>query len=204
MADLHAIWAEELPEIRKAVTGVGVWAALNAAKPIAFENGTAVVGMPHEESELAGHLRIAHIKLLIEKAISGRLSQEVKLRVIDGITTQDWENVKRRDAEAKRLQDQAAARIRAEVSAKSNWETVYEQLNRRYAAIPNKSLPQNRAKFFSEALEIVAEARRTYPEMDDLAERNYARCLERISQYTELPSVYVAMMVMAKTGELNA
>jgi glutaredoxin-related protein len=204
MADLQQIWADELPELRKAVTGVGVWAALNAAKPITIEGGVAYLGMPHEESELAGHLRIAHIKLLIEKALSARAGETVTLRVIDGTTEQDLENVKRKDAEAKRLQEQAAARVRAEVAAKSNWDTVYEQLNRKYASILNKSLPQNRAKFFHEAIDIVAEARRSYPVMDDLAERNYARCLERISQYTELPSVFVALQVMSKTGELGA
>ena len=34
---------------------------------------------------------------------------------------------------------------------------------------------------------------------DDFAERQYARCLERISQYTELPSTLVAVKVLERT-----
>ena len=60
-------------------------------------------------------------------------------------------------------------------------------------------MPQNRAKFFLEAVEIIAEALQEAPITDDMAERNYARCLERVAQYTELPSVLVALKVLEKS-----
>ena len=59
MADLAAIWSEVLPGIRNGVTGVGVWSALNTVRPVAVDDGVLVMGLPHEESELAGHLRLA-------------------------------------------------------------------------------------------------------------------------------------------------
>ena len=92
--------------------------------------------------------------------------------------------------------------MRAEMAAKSNWDTVYEQLSRRYAAVTNKSLPQNRARFFEEAVELVAQARRDQGNYDDLGERNFARCLERLAQYSEIPSTIVAAHVLQKAGEL--
>lgn len=200
MDALAEAWSQALPEVRNGVTGVGVWTALNSCKPVTVEDGVLVLGLPHGATELSGHLKMAHTKSLIEKLMSGRLDEQLTLRVIEGTSADDWETVKRRDAEARRLQEQAIDRARVETQARTNWETVYEQLNRKYAAIPNKSLPQNRAKFFQEALQVVVEALAVTPVNDELSERNFARCLERISQYTELPSVYVALQVAERAG----
>jgi hypothetical protein len=108
----------------------------------------------------------------------------------------EWETTKRRDEEARRLQDQAVARARAQSSAWTNWEGVYEQLGRLFASTPNKSLPQNRAKFYREALKVMLDAKRNQPGGDELSERNFARCIERVSQYSEIPSAVVAMHVL--------
>lgn len=202
MADLVESWKEVLPGIRQAVTGVGVWAALNACRPLTVEDGVLVVGLPHEDTELSGHLRMPQIKRLIESTMSEKLGSSVVLRIIDGTSPADWETVKRRDQESRRLQDIALNKMRAELAAKSNWESVYEQLGRRYAAVSNKSLPQNRARFFEEAVAIVAEARQNQASYDELAERNFARCIERLSQYSEVPSTLVAIQVLKAAGEL--
>lgn len=200
MSDVTQVWNDALPEVRNGVTGVGVWAALNTSRPVTLEDEVFVLGVPHEESDLAGHLKLPATKLLIEKAMSARLGKDVRLRVINGTSMTDWETEKRRDQEARRLQEQAISRQMAEIQARTSWETIYEQLTRKYAAVPNKSLPQNRAAFFLEAVDLIVEARKTMSIADDLAERNYARCLERVSQYSEVPSVLVALAVAEKMG----
>lgn len=199
MAELTEMWATVLPEIRNGVTGVGVWTALNSAKPLAFEEGSFVLGIDQNTSELAGHLKMPQTRVLIEKMMGEQLGAAVTLRVITGTLQSDWEREKRRDAEARRLQQEAINRQRAEVESRSSWETIYDQLSRKYAAVPNKSLPQNRASFFREAIDLLVEARKAMPIKDDLGERNYARCLERISQYSEIPSVLVALAVAEKS-----
>ncbi len=199
MAEIAEIWQEVLPAIKQSVTGVGVWTALNSATPVAHEDGVFVLGLPHESSELAGHLRMHATKMLIEKLLGEKLGERSTVRIIDGTSPADWETVKRRDAEARRLQEAAINRARAEIESRSSWETIYEQISRRYAQISNKSLPQNRAAFFRDAVQIVVEGLLTHPVDDDLSERNYARCLERIAQYTELPSVFVALRVMEES-----
>lgn len=199
MADLAAVWNEALPDIKKNVTGVGVWTALNVCRPVVVEDGVLIMGLPSGENELAGHLRLAQTRRAIEDSLSKVLSEKLTLRVIDGTTVQDWETEKKRDFEKRRLQDLALARQRAEVAAGVSWEGIYEQISRKFAATPNRSLPQNRAKFFLEAVEIIAEALQEAPITDDMAERNYARCLERVAQYTELPSVLVALKVLEKS-----
>lgn len=201
MSELAKAWSEALPDVRNAVTGVGVWTALNTSVPVALDDDVFVLGVPHESSELAGHLRLSSTRVLIERAMSQKLGRSVALRVIEGVSVSDWETVKRRDTEARRLQEAALERQRAEVSARSNWESVYEQITRRYASTPNKSLPQNRAGFFKDAIEMIVEARKLNPIQDDLAERNYARCLERVAQYSEVPSVLVAVYVSERFGD---
>ena len=200
MADVQALWAEVLPEVKNSVTGVGVWSALNQAKPVVYENSTFVLGVPHEVSDLAGHLRMQQTRILIERMFGEKVEEQVTLRIIDGITLEDWELVKRKDAEAKRLQEQAIARQRAEIASRSSWDSVYDQISRKYASITNKSLPQNRAKFFSESVNLICESLKTMPINDDMAERNYARCIERVATYCELPSTYVALRIAEQSG----
>jgi hypothetical protein len=202
MADMVAIWKEALPKVQQGVTGRGVWAALNATRPIALEDSVLVVGLPYEDTELMGHLRIPATKRMMDLALSSVMGKPMTVRVIEGVTRDDYEIVRRRDTERRRLEDAEMAKMRAELQAKTSWDGVYEQLSRRYAAVANKSLPQNRARFYEEALELVAEARRNQATYDDLGERNFARCIERLAQYAEVPSALVASAVLQRAGEL--
>lgn len=202
MPEVAEIWAKVLPTVKQGVTGVGVWAALNSCRPIILEDNVFVVGVPHEESELSGHLKLASTKRLIEQTLALELGQQTQFRTIEGITLDDWELEKRRDAEKKRLNEQSMTKLRAELQARSNWDQVYEQLSRKYAAVTHKSLPQNRARFFEEGVEVIVEARKHQTNFDDLQERNFARCIERLAQYSEMPSVIVAREILLRAGEL--
>jgi hypothetical protein len=202
MPDVAEIWARVLPTVKQGVTGVGVWTALNSCRPIVQEKNVFVVGVPHEESELGGHLKLASTKRLIEQVLGQELKETIQFRVIEGTTLADWELEKRRDAEKQRLNDQSMAKLRLELQARSSWDQVYEQLSRKYAAVANKSLPQNRARFFEEGVELVVEARKNQDQFDDQQERNFARCIERLAQYSEMPSAIVAREVLQRAGEL--
>lgn len=202
MPELTEIWKDLLPKLREAVTGVGVWTALNASRPVAFEDGVLVIGMPHEDAELSGHLKVVTTKRILETYASRALGKPIQVRIIDGISQADWDGQKRRDAEGRRLQEIGMNKMRAEMTARSNWESVYDQLGRQYAAVANKSLPQNRARFYVGAVELLAETRREQESWDELGERNFARCIERLAQYAEIPSAIVASDVLRRAGEL--
>jgi hypothetical protein len=202
MADVAQVWSEALPTIRQGVTGVGVWTALNTATPIALEDGVFVIGLPGESGDLSGHLRLPSTKRLMDVTISKILNSQVVVRIVDGTSLHDWEIAKRRDAERKKLQQAEMTKMRAEMVSRTSWDTVYEQLSRRYAAVNNKSLPQNRARFYEEAVAVVAEARQSMSSFDESGERNFARCIERIAQYSEVPSCIVGVEVLKRAGEL--
>jgi len=199
MAGLAEAWSETLPEIMNRVTGVGVWTALKSSVPVAHEDDSIVLGVPSRDSELIGHLKLPQVRNAVESLMSQRLNQKVNLVVINGTTEADWETEKKRQIERRKLQDQALARQRAEVAAGKSWDSVYEDISRVYSALPNRSLPQNRARFFNEAVEIIAQALLEAPINDDLAERNYARCIDRVAQHADLPSTFVALKVLERS-----
>ena len=100
------------------------------------------------------------------------------------------------------FQEAEMAKMKAELLVRTSWEQIYERISREFAAVPNRSLPQNRARFFDAACAIVADARKEQTEYDDSNERSFARCLERIAQYTEIPSTLVAQEVLKRSGEI--
>lgn len=202
MPELAEVWSEALPIVKQGVTGQGIWAALNACRPVALEDGVLAIGMPHESGQLAGHLKMASTARLIEEIVSKVSGAPVTVRVIDGVEIDDWERAKRRDQEAKRLMEQAVQKEKSLMAARSSWEGIYEQLGRAYSAVSNKSLPQNRARFLKEAVAMLAAARKEQQGSDDLGERNFARCIERVAQYSETPSAIVAQEVLRAAGEL--
>lgn len=202
MSKLLDVWKEALPEIRNAVTGKNIWSALNSCRPVAIENGTLVIGLDLKDRELLGHLDASSVRRVIENEMSSRMGSPLTVRVIDGITDADWARHKRRDQEAERLREEARVKMRAEQSARSTWDTVYEQLARTFAAVTNKALPQNRAKFLEEAIKVVADARKDITDRDDLSERNFARCIDRVAQYSEAPAIVIAHMVLQRTEEI--
>ena len=141
MAQPADLWKDALPFIMNGVTGRGVWAALNAVQAVALEEDQLIVGIPHGDSELAGHLRLPQTKRIMEVAVSQVMGKPFGIRLIDGLRPEDYELAKRKDAERRRLQEAEMTKMRAEMAAKSTWESVYEQLSKRYAAVTNKSLP---------------------------------------------------------------
>lgn len=202
MPELADVWKELLPKLRESVTGVGVWTALNAVRPVALEDGMLVIGLPTGDAELTGHLKVITTKRIMDVQASRVIGEPTSVRIIEGITQQDWEAQKRKDAEGRRLQELSMNKMRAEMTSRSNWEAIYDQLGRRFAEVTNKSLPQNRARFFADAVELVADVRRSQETWDELGERNFARCVERLAQYTEIPSAIVATHVLQRAGEL--
>ena len=145
MADVYELWKSAFPKIVQSVTGRGVWAALNAVRPVALEDGVFVLGFAAEDSELTGHLRIHATQRVIETVISA----------VAGTP-----------------------------------------------AVTQKSLAQNRARFYEEAIELVVGARQEMTVVDDAAERSFARCIERIAQYVEIPTTIVAIEILKRSGEL--
>lgn len=203
MSDLQAAWDSVLPEMRKLVTGRNIWVALNSSKPLTMDEDTLVVGVPITDAKLASYLRQPQTERAIEDQMSEALGKRIRVRIIDGDTLEDWEMIKRSDKEKRKLQDAAHVRAKTEQKARSSWESVFDGLQRVYASYENRSLPQIRAEILVQCVDLVASAIDKGAPTDDQGARNFARCIERVATYTEVPSALIALLILQQKGALS-
>ncbi|MCW5946572.1 MAG: hypothetical protein KIT74_06030 [Fimbriimonadales bacterium] len=199
--DIYDAWNASLEDIKNRVTGVGVWTALNVAIPITVEDGQLVIGFRQQDQDLIGHLKTPGTQRIIEEEMQKRLKEKVKVFLLNGVTINDWEAFKRIKAEATKTKTKEFERTRRDTEAARQWDGVYDNLSRIYSAISNKNLPQQRARFMAQAIDLVAR-QVSSQELDEFGERNLARCLERISQYCEVPPPLIALRVLEKAGQI--
>ena len=198
--DFYDAWNASIEEIKRQVTGVGVWTALNIAIPITLEDDVFVLGIPEKESESKGHLQLSNTTRVMQQELAKRIGHPVKVEVIDGITINNWEAVKRRRSQTERMTKEAAERDKKARKQASQWDNIYEQMARDFGKLHNKGMPQVKARFLRHCVDLCVESMNA-GKMDANDERNFARCLERISAYTEVPATYIATLVLDKAGK---
>lgn len=196
--DFYDAWNSSVEQIKKQVTGTGVWNALNIAIPIAFEeDGTFVLGVAEKEAESRGHLTLANVRRVMEQELEKKLGKKVEVVVIDGITINHWESLKRRREEFLRMEAEAAAKAKEKAGKVSAWDTIYEQMGREFGALEHKALPQVRARFMLWCVDLVAaHLHGTTHSEDD--ERNFSRCVDRIAAYADANHTYIAAMILER------
>ena len=196
--DFYDAWNASLEDIKKQVTGVGVWTALNVAIPIAFEeDGTFVLGVTEKESESRGHLALANTRRVMEQELEKRVGKKVEVVVIDGITINHWESLKRRREDFKRLETEAAIRAKEKAGKSTAWDTIYDQMGREFGELQHKAMPQVRARFMLWCVDLVAaHLHGTAHSEDD--ERNFSRCVDRIAAYADANQTYIAAMILER------
>ncbi|GMV36457.1 MAG: hypothetical protein AMXMBFR61_09650 [Fimbriimonadales bacterium] len=200
MTNLAGAWRVALPKVKTAVTGRTLWQALDVVVPITMEDNLVVLGVPPQHSNLVGHLRSTPCKRAIEQNLSDALKKAIQVEIIGGDTIADWELIKTKAEHVKDLQEKEYQRSAASKARQEAWESSYEQLSRINAAVPNKALPQNRARLLIDGLNVIVAAAREQGELDDLGERNMARLIERLAGYADVPAPVVAYMVLERLG----
>ncbi|MCL6623720.1 MAG: hypothetical protein K6T17_03755 [Fimbriimonadales bacterium] len=199
--DFYDVWNDAIEEIKKRVSGVATWNALNLAVPVTFEDGIFVLGFKSQDVALMGHLRMAGTQRVIEQELEKRLGQRVRLQLLEGITINDWLAYKRRRAEAERIEKETAERDARRMMSYQSWEEVFEALSREYGSLGGKGMPQAKARLLEKCVQICVEAV-LERSMDEADERNLARCIDRVANYCEVPSTYVALLVLERTNRL--
>lgn len=204
MISIHEVWSESLNVIKDRVTGRTIWETLDAVQPITVEDGVVVLGLPHTLASNAGHLLSSTTRNSIEQVLTARLGKRVTIQVIEGVSPQDWDLVKRRAAAARQLEDQQHQKTLRHVSASAVWDELHDQVARKYASYPNRSLAHVRGQYVFDCVEMVIEALNEVGDPEETSERNYARVLERIGQNAEVPAAVVAALVIMKRTGMGA
>jgi hypothetical protein len=203
VADVERLWKATLEKVKVRLVLPGVWRAMEAARPLAIDGDSFVVGFPASLAHEGGLLRDSKTSNIIERALEEEAGRNLRVRLIEGETLDDWEAYKRRDQEAQALQKAAQERRQREASAEHGWDGITERLTRRYAELPLRQLPQMQALYLEESVSVLAEAaRRLLGENAAEADhRSFARVLERVADRAQVPAPIVAYLVRQKTGE---
>ncbi len=194
--DMYEVWQVIREEVKRQVTGRTLYRALDVLTPITMEGDTVVFGLPHEHYQLVGHVSAPNVKRMIEQLLSNAYGTPLQMLVIEGTTLQDWQLHLRKQEELKRLAEQTARKQATLERAYTSWDTLYEQVGRLFAQTPGRSLATNRARYLSQAIEMVRDALTRLPLDTEHDERQLNRVIERIATNAEVPSALVALLVL--------
>lgn len=199
-AQIQTIWFRVVDEVKNRVIHPTLWKALEAGVPVTVDEGEFVVGFPMGTFHLSSHLNSLDHKNIIEATIAKHTGERLSLRIIDGSTLEDWQAVKVKEAHARALREAAARRRSDEKGSVRVWETVLEQVGRKYATMQNRQFAQSRALYITEAVGMVSDAMDRYipegEEPDELTQRAVARILEKVAALVEVPSTLVGLELL--------
>jgi hypothetical protein len=195
--DVNQLWRYVVAQVKAQTTLPGLWRSMEAAKPIAFENEELVVGYSGENAHQKGLLADHRNRNTVEQILFAASRRQIRLRIIEGDTREDWEAVKSAAVEAARLQEQSRQKYQQELQAGTTWEAVGEQVVRKVNSLENRAMASVQGRFLEEAIAVLAEAYgRLMPETPAEAdERTYSRILDRVSDRVGVSSSMLAYLV---------
>lgn len=194
--EMQQVWSAIRERVKQQVTGRTLYRALDALQLVTIEGETVVLGLPHEEYQLAGHLNAPTVRKWIEQYIEEAYAVRPQLVIIEGTNLQDWQLHQRKQDELRRLSEQGTRKREAEARTYTNWEAVYEQVGRKFAETPGRSLAMNRARYLNEMIAFVRDALQRIPVESEADERQLNRIIERIANNAEAPSAVVAWLIL--------
>lgn len=194
--EMQQAWSAIRERVKQKVSGPTLYRALDALQLVTIEGETVVLGLPHESYSLVGHLNAPTVRKWIDQFIEEAYAFRPQVVIIEGITLQDWQLHLRKQEELRRLSDQGARKREAETRVYTNWEAVYEQVGRKFAETPGRSLASNRARYLNEMIAFVRDALTRLPVESEADERQLNRIIERIANNVDAPAAVVAWLIL--------
>lgn len=198
--EMREVWNLIREKVKQQVTGRTLYRALDALMPVTIEGDTVVLGLPHEEYQLAGHVNAPHVRRLIEQYLMEAYGFQPNLIIIEGTTLADWQLHLRKQEELRKLAEQTARKQTQITRAYTTWDSLYEQVGRKFAEVTGRSLALNRARYLQEVVQMVREALTRLPIETEQDERQLNRVIERIAANAEVPAAMVAWMILYETS----
>jgi hypothetical protein len=196
--DMTNAWLSIKDRVKERVTGRSVWQALDSLTPITQHEATAVFGMPAMATTLISHVNTPAVKRIIEQLLLETMGTKLEVLVIEGATLQDWDAYQLKQEETRRMSEAGLHKRTTEQRSYDTWETIYEQVGRRFAETQGRSLAQNRAKYLQESIQIVQEALERLSIENEQDERQLNRVLERIATNVDAPAAMIGWLILYK------
>ena len=204
----HQIWLVASEKVKDRVIAPTLYRALELPTGIAVDGDEFILGFSNQDAPMAGHLRSAQHRAIIDQCVSEVLKKKVRVRIIEGTTTEDYERYKQlllaKDATLVTI----SAQKEQERKIVAAWEEISERISRKYARLQLRQLAQQRAEFVWDAFRMLNEAIETMGYNDDSSEiekRALARVFEKFATTVDIPSTMLAFEFfrLRKEGKLS-
>lgn len=191
----HQIWLEAAEKVKDRVIAPTLYRALEMPTGIALDGDEFILGFTNADLPMAGHLRSAQHRAIVDQCVSEVLKKKVRVHIIEGTTIEDYQRYKQQQAARENTQVTVSAQKEAERRVMAAWDEVAEQITRMYARLQLRQLAQQRADFMWTAFNTINEAVEKLGYTDDAPEiqkRALARVFEKFATAVEIPSTMLA------------
>jgi hypothetical protein len=203
----HQVWLQAAELVKDRVIAPTLYRALELPVGIAVDGDEFILGFANQDIPMAGHLRSAQHRAIIDQCVSEVLKRKVRVRIIEGTTPEDYEHHKQQVQARSATQVTVSAKREKERQVIAAWDEVGEQVTRLYARLHLRQLPQMRAEFMWAAFKIISDAvdLMGYNEdSEEIQKRAVARVFEKFATVVEIPSTMLAFEFarLRKEGKL--
>lgn len=203
----HQVWLVASERVKDRVIAPTLYRALELPTGIALDGDEFILGFSNADLPMAGHLRSAQYKAIIDQCVSEVVKKKVRVRIIEGTTLDDYDHYKKQLVARDATQVTVSAKREAERAVLARWDEIGEQITRRYARLHLRQLAQQRAEFMWEAFGIINNAVQEMgytDDADEIQKRALARVFEKFATVVEIPSTMLAFEFfrLRKEGKL--
>lgn len=202
---LEEIWNKTVQEVKERNFFPPFWQALDSVVPLSLEEEYIVLGFKPGTFHLRTHLESGSNRILIEEVLSKLLGKPYTLKVVEASSPEEWQAIREREERIEEVEIEEFARRRGTVGILREWERFVLELHRLYSSIPQRSLPQVRAAFLYQVMpRILAKKKELYSDEEGSRETNekaFARLLDRLSSWTDIPSTVIALELLKREKE---
>lgn len=191
----HQAWLQAAEKVKDRVIAPTLYRALELPVGITVDGDEFILGFSNADQPMAGHLRSAQHKAIIDQCVSEVLKKKVRVRIIDGTTLEDYAHFKQTTQARDATMVTVSAQRERERAVIAKWDEIGEHITRLYARLHLRQLAQQRAQFMWEAFKIINEAIDSmgYDESsDEIQKRALARVFEKFGTVVEIPSTMLA------------
>ena len=191
----HQIWLQAAEKVKDRVIAPTLYRALELPVGIMVEGDEFILGFANQDAPMAGHLRSAQHRAIVDQCVSEVLKRKVRVRIIEGTTPADYEHYKEQQKARESTDVVISAQKEKERQIIQAWDEIGEQISRLYARLNLRQLAQHRADFMWTAFKMINEAvdKMNYDEnADEIQRRALARVFEKLGTIVEVPSAMLA------------
>ena len=199
-AKLDQLWEQVNNLIKSGPINRSLWDAVAAAKPLALEENTLILGLAPKDMRHASYLETMINKTRILEVIQARTGRRFDLRVIEGATQEAWARVQERDKVSIERAEAAADVMQAHAGAIKGWEDLNERIVRLFSNTGIRRTPAILARLLIQSLNLMLDAetviRDQDPAAEDIHNRELNRLFDKLGVNCEVPSTSVAIEYM--------